>query len=508
MHLGRIAARTPDKAAITMADGTRGLSFSELDRRSLQVAGLLRAHGLGRKEHIAVLMDNSPEFLEVAWGAQRSGVYWTPVNWHLTEDEAAYVVRDCGARVLFASERVGGLAERIVAGSPTLDAALVTGPARGGLAAYEEALAPIPAEPAQDEAEGTYFFYSSGTTGMPKGIRPDHEFPPFGTGLRIDHLMASSFGFGPDSVYLCPAPLYHAAPSGWSLGTNRNGGTVVVMERFDPLACLRAIEEHRVTHVQFVPTHFVRMLKLPESLRRGFDLSSLQVVVHAAAPCPVEVKRRMIEWFGPKVMEFYAGSEGAGMTVINSQDWLAHPGSVGRPAIGQVHILDGDGTELPPGEVGSVYFSGVGSFQYHNDPEKTANAFNDRGWPTLGDLGRLDDEGYLYLADRRTDLIISGGVNIYPAEIEDALIMHAGVADVAVVGVPDEEMGQSVRAVVQCAPGVDATPELAEELVADCRERLAGFKCPRSVVFVDELPRLPSGKLLRRRVREEQASAH
>jgi acyl-CoA synthetase (AMP-forming)/AMP-acid ligase II len=433
-------------------------------------------------------------------------VYWTPVNWHLTEEEAAYVVRDCGARVLVASEQVAALAGRIAAGNTGLDAAVVTGPGRDGLEGLDDALARVvDTDAPAEEVEGTYFFYSSGTTGMPKGIKPDHAFPPFGTGLTIDHIMASAFGFGPGSVYLCPAPLYHAAPAGWSLGTQRNGGTVVVMEKFDPLECLRAIERHGITHVQFVPTHFVRLLKLPEEVRWGFDLSSLQVVVHAAAPCPPEVKRRMIDWLGPKILEFYAGSEGTGMTMIDSADWLAHPGSVGRAAQGTVHIVGDDGTEVPTGEIGSIYFSGGGTFEYHNDPEKTAAAFNERGWTTLGDMGHLDDDGFLYLADRRTDLIISGGVNVYPAEIEEALIMHAAVADVAVVGVPDDEMGQSVRAVVQCTPGVAGTPELAEELVRGCRERLAGFKCPRSVVFVDELPRLPSGKLLRRRVREEQA---
>jgi long-chain acyl-CoA synthetase len=355
--------------------------------------------------------------------------------------------------------------------------------------------------------EGTYFFYSSGTTGTPKGIRPNHAFPPFGTGLAIDHVLAAAFGFSADSVYLSPAPLYHAAPIGWSLGTQRNGGTVVVMEKFDPLECLRAIERHRVTHVQFVPTHFVRMLKLPREQREAFDLSSLRVVVHAAAPCPVEVKRQMIDWLGPKIMEFYAGSEGTGMTMITSPDWLAHPGSVGKASLGTLHIVGEDGEELPPGQVGTVYFEGGGSFEYYNDPEKTAGAFNDKGWATLGDLGSVDEEGYLYLADRRTDLIISGGVNIYPAEIEDALVLHPAVADVAVIGIPDEEMGQAVRAVVQPSADRAAGPELADELTAHARSVLAGFKAPRSFVFVDELPRLPTGKLLRRRVREEHGHA-
>lgn len=503
MHLSEIADRTPDKPAIVMADGSRSVTFAELDRRSRQVAALVRARGLGAGDHVALAMGNRPEFLEAAWGAQRAGLYWTPVNWHLTADEASYVVDDCGAQVLFAAAETAELAAAIVRRSPALGSAFTVGGARDGLADYAESLDGLATDPAPDEVEGTYFFYSSGTTGRPKGIKPAHAFPPFGTGLRIDHTMATSFGFGPDSVYLCPAPLYHAAPSGWSLGTQRNGGTVILMDRFDPLECLRAIERFRVTHVQFVPTHFVRLLKLPQEQRRAFDLSSLQVVVHAAAPCPVEVKRQMIDWIGPKLIEFYAGSEATGMTIIDSADWLAHPGSVGRAARGVVHIVGEDGEELPTGEVGTVYFSDGGTFEYHNDPEKTAKAFNDKGWATLGDLGLLDEEGYLHLADRRTDLIISGGVNIYPAEIEDALILHPAVADVAVIGVSNTEMGQSVMAIVQPAPGHSAGPELAETLIAHCRASLAGFKCPRSIEFVAELPRLPTGKLLRRRLREQ-----
>lgn len=504
MHLGELAARHPDKSAVIMPDG-RTLTYRELDDGSRRVAAALRARGIGVRDHVALLMENCPDFLVVAFGAQRAGVYWTPVNRHLTADEAGYVVRDCGARALFASPGVTDLAVRIAADTPTLELTAVAGPARGGLTGLDALLADTDPDDGAEEVEGTYFFYSSGTTGLPKGILPAHDFPPFGTGPRIQHTMAATFGFGPDSVYLCPAPLYHAAPSGWSLGTIGNGGTVVLLERFDPAECLRMIERHRITHAQFVPTHFVRMLKLPESERTRYDLSSLEVVVHAAAPCPVDVKRAMIDWIGPILHEFYAGSEGSGMTAVTSEEWLVRPGTVGRPIVGEVHIVSEDGGELPAGEVGDIRFSGGGTFAYHNDPEKTAKAFDDRGWSTLGDLGRLDDEGYLFLADRRTDLIISGGVNIYPAEVEAALVMHPAVADVAVVGIPHPEMGRSVRAVVQVADGAEASLSLADELVAHCRERLAGFKCPRSLVFADELPRLPNGKLLRRRVREEYA---
>jgi acyl-CoA synthetase (AMP-forming)/AMP-acid ligase II len=356
----------------------------------------------------------------------------------------------------------------------------------------------MPGTPVPDELEGYYMFYSSGTTGRPKGIMPALTGQPFGTGLNIDHTMKNAFGFSPDTVYLCPGPLYHGAPLGWSLGTIRNGGTVVVMERFDAAAALGLIERYRVTYGNFVPTMFVRMLKLPPAQRTAFDTSSLRLVVSAAAPISVEVKEQVIAWLGPIVTEFYAGTEGNGFCMIDSPAWLARKGSVGRPLVGQAHICSGDGDELPPGQIGTVWFSGTRRFSYHNDAEKTAGAYNDKGWSTLGDLGYVDDEGFLYLVDRRTDLILSGGVNIYPREIEDALALHPAVADVAVFGVPDEDMGQRVHAVVQpAAPGTGG-PALESELIAFCRARIARYKAPRSVSFEDELPRTPSGKMLRR----------
>jgi long-chain acyl-CoA synthetase len=512
MHLSELAARQPDKPAVIMADGSRAVTFAELDQHSCRVSRLLARLGVGPGDHVAVLMANRLEYFGVAWGAQRRGTYWTPVNWHLTADEAGYIVQDCGAKVLFASPETAEVAAQIAARLPGLTV-LVTGTDHPGLRRYEDAIAAqAPGRP-PDEVEGMYFFYSSGTTGRPKGVLKESTFPPFGTGVGLELLMQGVFGFGADTVYLCPAPLYHAAPLGWSMGTTRLGGTVVLMERFDPAECLRAISRHHVTAAQFVPTHFVRLLKLPPEARAGCDTSGLRTVVHAAAPCPVEVKRQMIDWLGPVLVEYYAGSEGNGMTMIGSQDWLSHPGSVGRAVVGAVHILGEDGGELPAGRDGVVYFDGP-SFEYHHDPVKTANSRNANGWSTLGDIGHLDDEGYLYLSDRRTDLIIAGGVNIYPAEIEEALIMHPAVADVAVIGVPDAEMGQSVLAIVQLADGIaqsgdgEASPDqLAVALMAHCRSRLAAFKCPRSIEFAASLPRTPTGKLLRRVLREEHQRA-
>jgi long-chain acyl-CoA synthetase len=502
MHLSELAARHPDKPAVIMADSSRAVTFAELDSGSCRVSRLLAGLGVGPGDHVAVLMANRLEYFAVAWGAQRRGTYWTPVNWHLTADEAGYIVQDCGAKVLFASPETAEVAALIAARLPGLTV-FVTGTDHPGLRRYEDAIAAqAPGQP-PDEVEGMYFFYSSGTTGRPKGVLKESTFPPFGTGVGLELLMQGMFGFDSGTVYLCPAPLYHAAPLGWSMGTIRLGGTVVLMERFDPAECLRAISRHHVTAAQFVPTHFVRLLKLPPDTRADCDTSGLRTVVHAAAPCPVEVKRQMIDWLGPVLVEYYAGSEGNGMTMIGSADWLSHPGSVGRAVVGAVHVLGEDGGELPAGRDGVVYFDGP-SFEYHHDPVKTANSRNAKGWSTLGDIGHLDDEGYLYLSDRRTDLIISGGVNIYPAEIEEVLIMHPEVADVAVIGVPDAEMGESVLAIVELADGGAGSGRLADFLIRHCRSRLASFKCPRSVEFVAELPRTPTGKLLRRRLREER----
>jgi long-chain acyl-CoA synthetase len=500
-HLSELARLQAGQAAATAADGT-GLTFAQLDDESRRLASLLEARGLQPGDTVAILLENIPRFLSAAWGALRAGLRIVPVNWHLSAAEAVYIAGDSGARALITSGTLAPLAGEIARSGPVLAAKLVTGGPAAGFEDFDAALAASSPERPAQEPGGQVMFYSSGTTGRPKGIKRTLPPAPFGSDQGLEAILAGLYGFGADTVYLCTGPLYHAAPLGWSLGAQGLGGQVVVMPRFDPEACLAMIEQFRVTHVQFVPTMFVRMLKLAPEVRARYDLSSLRRVVHAAAPCPVEVKRAIIGWLGPIVDEYYAASEGNCYFAIGSEDWLAHPGSVGRPLLGTPHILDDDGAELAAGEVGQIWIEGPRVFEYHNDAAKTASAFNDRDWSTLGDLGHLDADGYLYLSDRRTDLIITGGVNVYPREIEDALAMHPAVADVAVIGLPDAEMGQEIRAIVQPAAGVAGSPELEQELIEHCAAQLARFKRPRRVDFVAELPRVPSGKILRRLVRD------
>jgi len=511
MYLGTHAAKNPSHPALIMASSGETISYGELDARSNRLAQLLYARGLRPGDHIAIFTENHPVFFDAMWAAYRSGLYWTPINSHLTPDEAAYIAGDCGARALIATSTLAdgakALLERVQIEIPLM--AHTGGALAPGWEPYERAVAAYPATRLADEREGWQMMYSSGTTGRPKGILP--PLPDLKPG--DPHPLASTsrnlFGFGSETIYLSPAPLYHAAPSVTCSIVQRYGGTVVCMERFDAERCLEAIERYRITHGQFVPTMFVRMLKLPEEVRRSYDVSSLQVAQHAAAPCPVEVKRQMIEWWGPIIYEYYSGSENSGGTSITPQEWLEHPGSVGRVMSGKIHILDDEGCELPPGEPGTIWFENDNPrFVYHNDPEKTAQTRNARGWSTLGDVGYLDDEGYLYLTDRKAFMIISGGANIYPQEAENVLINHPRVMDVAVIGVPDPDMGEAVKAVVQPVDWADAGAALETELIAYAREKLAHYKCPRSVDFERELPRLENGKLYKRRIKDRYWAGH
>ncbi|WP_024802858.1 acyl-CoA synthetase [Nocardia sp. BMG51109] len=506
MYPGAHAAQFPDKPAVVVADGTEVVTYGDLEERSARLARHLYAAGLRRGDHLALLTDNDPKTFEVYWAAMRSGLYFTAVNRHLSPSEIAYIVNDCGARALVVSARLAETAAAIVPETSAVKVRLAYRGLVDGYGSYEDALAESSPEPLAWQPAGMDMLYSSGTTGRPKGIEPPlqdrqvHE-----PGEMVASVFGPMYGFDTDTVYLSPAPLYHAAPLRFCGAVQAFGGTVVVMEKFDAEAALAAIERYRVTHSQWVPTMFVRMLKLDEAVRNRYDVSTLRVAVHAAAPCPIDVKRAMIDWWGPVLYEYYSSTEGIGVTFIDSEQWLRKPGSVGRAALGIIHICDDDGREVPVGDIGTIYFErDEVPFAYHNDPAKTIEAVHPRQptWSTTGDIGRVDDEGFLFLTDRKAFMIISGGVNIYPQEIEDALALHPKVFDSAVIGVPDPEMGESVRAVIQPAPGIAPSPELAGELCAFLRDRIAHYKVPRAIDFLDELPRTPTGKLVKRELQK------
>lgn len=497
------AQKDPAAIAYVMCATGEAVSFAELEARANQGAHLLRDAGIRRGDHIAILMENRREFLEVCFAADRSGVYYTTISTHLTAEEIAYILHDCGARVLISSDR---MLDNLAGVLPVLDRTVqvfVVGRAPEGIGDWKGRAEAQPTTPILDEAQGLDMLYSSGTTGRPKGIKwPLPEDRPGGRSMLLD-LLSSLFGYDAQTRYLSPAPLYHAAPLRHCMVTIRMGGTAFIMERFDAREALALIERYRITHSQWVPTMFVRLLKLPAEERARFDLSSMRMAVHAAAPCPIDIKRQMIDWWGEIIHEYYAGTENNGFTAITTAEWLAHPGSVGRAKLGVIHICDEAGRELPKGAEGEIYFENGHQFLYHNDPAKTAACTNDRGWTTLGDIGRLDAAGYLYLTDRKSFVIISGGVNIYPQETEDILLGHSAVLDAAVFGVPNEEFGEEVKAVVQLLPGHTPGPALAEDLIACCRARLSALKCPRSIEFRATLPRTATGKLYKRRLKAE-----
>jgi long-chain acyl-CoA synthetase len=502
MYPGIHAKSNPEKPAYIMAGSGETVTYGQLDARSNQGAQLFRSLGLAPGDGIAILMENNARFFEICWAAQRSGLVYTTISSRLTAPEAAYIARDSGVKVFITSHPKRDVAAELGDALAGLRGRYMVGGTADGYDAWEEAIAEQPASPISDEVEGGDMLYSSGTTGRPKGVRFQLENKPIGTPPALLVLLKGIYGADEDSVYLSPAPLYHAAPLRFNMSMLRVGATCVVMEQFDAIEALRLIERYRVTHSQWVPTMFVRMFKLGEEERSRYDVSSLRVAIHAAAPCPIPVKEKMIEWWGPVLFEYYAGTEANGFTSINSEEWLAHRGSVGRALAGEIHVLDDDGNELPPGETGCVYFGNGTAFEYHNDPEKTADSTSPQGFTTLGDIGYVDGEGYLYLTDRKADMIISGGVNIYPQEAENVIITHPAVADVAVFGVPNEDFGEEVKAVVQPIDMADAGPELEAELIAFCQSQLSKIKCPRSVDFETELPRHPTGKLFKRLLKD------
>jgi acyl-CoA synthetase (AMP-forming)/AMP-acid ligase II len=503
MHPAVIAEQTPDKPAIVMAGSGETLTYRELEARSNQGAQLFRKLGLKPGDGIAIFMENHLRYLEICWAAQRAGLYYTCISSRLTAGEVEYIVRDCGAKLFIASQSLGKIAGEVAPALSDLERFMVGGTITG-YASYESAAAEMPVARIADETAGADMLYSSGTTGRPKGVRVPLSGLPIDSPSPLMLIVTGLFGMDRNTIYLSPAPLYHAAPLRYCMAVHRIGGTVVVMEHFDAEEALRLIGKYRATASQWVPTMFVRMLKLPDEVRAGYDVSSMKTAIHAAAPCPVDVKRRMIEWWGPVLHEYYAGTEGNGFCYVNSGDWLARPGTVGKSLLGEIHICDDEGNELPIGEEGVIYFGGGAQFQYHNDEKKTRDSRHPGHpeWSTLGDVGKLDAEGYLYLTDRKAFMIISGGVNIYPQEAENVLISHPEVADVAVIGVPNEEFGEEVKAVVQPIDWDHAGPALADDLIAYCRAQLSPIKCPRSVDFERELPRHPTGKLYKRLVRD------
>ncbi|MFP6835078.1 MAG: AMP-binding protein [Pseudomonadales bacterium] len=506
MYPGKWAQVFPDKPAVVHSNSGESVTFGQLNDRSNQLAQLMWDKGLRPGDHAAIFMENNVRFFEVIWAALRSGLYITTINRYLTADEAGYILDNCEAQVLIASKHLAEAAAELPGSAPSCHTWLMTDGTIEGYAAYEDALADFPAQALDDEPAGQFMLYSSGTTGRPKGIiRPMQTNKIHEDAGVVGGLQKALWGFDENSVYLSPAPLYHSAPISFTISTQALGGTVIMMPRFDEIGALQAIEKHKVTHSQWVPTMFTRMLKLDEEARQGFDLSTHKVAIHAAAPCPAGVKHQMFDWWGPILYEYYGGTEVNGITHCGPEEWLAHPGTVGKPILGIVHVCDDDGCEVVAGEPGLIYFElPEMPFSYHKDSDKTKDAQHPDhpNWSALGDVGYVDDEGFVYLTDRATFMIISGGVNIYPQEIEDAMILHSKVADVAVIGVPNKEMGEEVKAVVQLLAGVAGSAELEEELLAYAREHVAHFKCPRSVDFVDELPRLPTGKLYKRLLKD------
>ena len=503
MYPGEHARQHPDQPAYIMASTGEVTTFAEYEARANRLAHLFRDIGLQRGDHVAEFMENHPRYLEVQAAAERTGLYYTCINSYLSVDEVAYIVNDSGARVLVVSAGKRDIAMQLPERCPGVERFLMIGDSGGRWEPYDEVVSAYPDEPVPDERLGGAMLYSSGTTGQPKGIlRPLPDIHP-NDALPVMMLVKQMFRFREGMIYLSPAPLYHSAPQASVSATIRLGSTAVIMEHFDPEQFIALVERYRVTHSQMVPTMFSRLLKLPDEVRDRYDVSSLECIIHAAAPCPVPVKQQMIEWVGPIIIEYYGATEANGFTWCDSEQWLAHPGTVGKPIVGQLQILDDDGKPCPTGTPGTVWFAGATNFEYFNDPDKTKESRDERGTSsTVGDVGYVDDDGFLYLTDRKSYMIISGGVNIYPQETENLLITHDKVMDAAVIGVPNEDLGEEVKGIVQLVDGVEASPEVERELINFCREHLAHFKCPRSIDFEDELPRLPTGKLYKRLLRD------
>ncbi len=500
--------QVPSQGAAGTATSGETVTYGALDAASNRFAHALRRFGLAPRDGIALCLENHARFYEVVWGAQRAGLYYTAASTRLTAGELEYILNDCGAKVFVTSKALAPLAEAVRERIPNVRHKLMVDGTMPGYESFEAAIAGEPSTPIADELEGADLLYSSGTTGRPKGVKFPLRGDPLGSPTPLLTLVTALYGMSAETRYLSPAPLYHAAPLRFNLAVQRLGGTSVIMEHFDAEEFLRLIERHRITHTQVVPTMFVRLLKLPAEVRERYDLSSLTTAIHAAAPCPIPVKEQMIAWWGPIIHEYYGGTEGNGLCALSSTEWLAHKGSVGRALLGTIRILDDAGNDLPTGEAGAIYFASGSTFEYLHDEEKTRASRRPDGASTIGDIGYVDTDGYLYLTDRKANMIISGGVNIYPQEAENLLVTHPKVQDVAVFGVPNDEFGEEVKAVVQPVDMGAAGPALAEELIAFCRQHLSPIKCPRSVDFEAELPSHPTGKLYKRLLKDRYWQGH
>ncbi len=511
MYTGVHVHARPDQPAFIMATTGEAVTYAELEARSNRLAHFLRSRGLNRLDHFSIFMENNSRYIECCSAGERAGLYYTCINSYLTAEELAYILDNSESRVLIFSEEKRAVATDALKQCANIEVALVAdGPGDGGtLFNLDEVTRSCPDLPIPDEVLGTSMLYSSGTTGRPKGIlRPLPEVPP-AQQLPMFDFVIEQWCFREGMTYLSPAPLYHSAPLAGVSFTMRMGGTVIIMDRFDPEHYLQLVEQYRPTHSQLVPTMFWRMLKLPHAVREKYDVSSLEVAIHAAAPCPVQVKRDMIEWWGPILLEYYSATELLGWATCDSRQWLSHPGTVGQVMAGGVHVLDEQMRPLPTGEPGLLWFETASEFSYFNDPQKTAEGRSPDGtMSTVGDVGYVDGDGYLYLTDRSTFMIISGGVNIYPQECENLLITHPKVADAAVFGVPNEDLGEEVKAVVQPMPDIESGQDLADELMAFCAQHLSRQKVPRSIDFAAELPRLPTGKLYKRHLRDRYWDEH
>ena len=508
MHPSIHALSTPNKPAYIMAESGQVVTYAQLNQRSNQAAQLFRSLGVRVGDHIAILMENNAEYMEVCWAAQRSGLIYTAISTHLAPDEIAYILDNCDAVLLLASKKMAALATAASEGISALRQRLMVQGVEIGFSSYEALRDRQPAQPIADEFAGIDMLYSSGTTGRPKGVSVEYH-PNDITAMQPALVgLIKMFNFSADTVYLSPAPLYHAAPLRFNMMTMFMGGTAIIMERFDAARALELIGRYRITHSQWVPIMFSRLLALPVDTQITVDISSMRYAIHAAAPCPVPVKEAMIDWWGPVIYEYYGSTEAIGICVIGPREWLTHKGSVGRAIVGTPHIIDDEtGEELPLGETGTLYFSAGPSVSYHKDPEKTASVRNAKGWYTAGDIGHLDADGYIYLTDRKAFMIISGGVNIYPQEAENVLMGHPRVADVAVFGIPNAEFGEEVKAVVQLRKHAEASAALADELINYCRARISHIKCPRSVDFMETLPRLDNGKLYKQKLKDNYGKA-